>query len=208
MKKLITEFVGTFFLVLTIGCAVQAPSLGALAPLAIGVVLIAMLYAGGHISGAHYNPAVTLGVWINGKISTKEAVMYAVAQILAGAVAALCVNFIRGSSSEPGTLFMGPAFLAEFLFSFALVFVVLNVAVAKSTQGNPYFGAAIGLTVMAGAFAVGDVSGGAFNPAVVTGLLIMGLAHPGSLVIYLPSILLGGAVAGLLFKALHPQTES
>ncbi len=166
MNKLLVEFIGTFFLFFTIGCVVQSPDPGVAAPLAIGAVLIAMIYAGGHISGAHYNPAVSLAMVINGNLKVVEAIGYILSQFIAGLAAALTVNYLRPASSEMPTISLGPAFLVELLFTFALVFVILNVALAKTTKGNDFYGWAIGLTVMAGAFAVGDLSGAAFNPAV------------------------------------------
>jgi len=168
MKKYLVEFIGTLFLVLTIGCCVLTPAgTGMVAPLAIGAMLMVMVFAGGHISGAHYNPAVTLAVTLRGKSTWMEAAKYIVAQIL-GALAAMALVCALGLHSnamvEPRMFF--PAVLAEFLFTFALCWVVLNVATAKGTSGNSFYGLAIGFTVLAGAFSVGAISGGAFNPAV------------------------------------------
>ncbi len=170
-RKLVVEFIGTFFLVFTVGMVVIEPGAGALAPLAIGSVLAVMVYAGGHISGGHYNPAVTLGVLLRGKATVVDAVGYWVIQAAAAIVAAAVVIVMKPAIPEAATsgLDVVPALLAEFLFTFALVYVVLNVATAKGTEGNSYFGFAIGFTVMVGAFAVGPISGGAFNPAVMLG---------------------------------------
>ncbi len=202
-RKLIVEAIGTFFLVLTIGQVVLEPGAGALGPLAIGSVLMVMVYAGGHISGAHYNPAVTFGVWLRGRATAAELGGYAVAQLLAGVLAALVVVYLKDApAGVPLALEVGPAFVAELLFTFALVFVILNVATARGTEGNSYFGLAIGFTVMAGAYAVGDVSGGAFNPAVAVSLIVLGIAAPASLWIYLVAQLAAGAAAALLFNAL------
>src|SRR4029077_12046255 len=158
--------IGTFFLVLTIGCTVIGNGAGALAPLAIGSALMVMIFAGGHISGGHFNPAVTLGVWLRGKCDTKDVAPYMTFQIIAGVLAAFAVEFLKGGASvtplQPATV---PALLAEFLFTFALVYVVLNAATAKGTSGNSFYGLAIGFTVIVGAFSVGNISGGAFNPA-------------------------------------------
>lgn len=203
IRKLVVEAFGTFFLVLTIGQVVLEPGAGALAPLAIGVVLTAVVYAGGHISGGHYNPAITLGVWLRRRATGAELVGYTAAQLSAGAVAVAAVGLLKGwPVIEPAMLAAVPAFVAELLFTFALVFVVLNVATARGTEGNSYFGLAIGLTVMAGAFAVGPVSGAAFNPAVAFALVLMGVAAPSALAVYLPAQLIGGAAAALLFNAL------
>ena len=97
-----------------------------------------------------------------------------------------------------------PAFVAEFLYTFALVYVILNVATAKANAGNSFYGLAIGMTVMAGAFAVGPISGAAFNPAVAIGVAIMGLSPWPVFWIYLAANFLGGAAAAVVFKALNP----
>ncbi len=161
-----------------------------------------MIYAGGHISGGHYNPAVTLAVWLRGKTSAGGAVAYWASQVVAGVVAAVIVLFLKDSSATSTTYDVVPALVAEFLFAFALAFVVLNVATAKSTEGNSYFGFAIGFTVLAGAYAVGSVSGGVFNPAVAAGITIMGMVDLSFIWVYFVATLLGGAVAALAFKAL------
>ncbi|SPE62292.1 Glycerol uptake facilitator or related permease (Major Intrinsic Protein Family) [Verrucomicrobia bacterium] len=208
MNKYITEFIGTFFLVLTVGCTVVIGGAGVIAPLAIGSSLMVMIYAGGHISGGHYNPAVTLGVWIRGRCPTADLVPYWVAQLLAAVVAALALNFLKGERTALAMkLVVGPALLAEFLYTFALVYVVLNTATAKANAGNSFYGLAIGFTVMTGAFAVGSISSAAFNPAVALGISIMGLSSWSNLWIYLVANLLGGWVAGLVFKFLNPQDK-
>lgn len=206
MNKYITEMVGTFFLVFTIGCTVVGNGAGALAPLAIGSALMVMVFAGGHISGAHYNPAVTLGVWMRGKCEGKDVAGYMCSQIAGAVVAALVVRYLKaGAAVTPMNLATAPAFVAEFLFTFALVFVVLNVATAKGTSGNSFYGLAIGFTVMTGAFAVGNVSGGVFNPAVAVGISIMGLSAWANIWIYLVANLLAAVAAALTFKAVSPE---
>lgn len=203
MNKYVMEFIGTFFLVFTIGCTVVGNGAGTLAPIAIGVALMAMVFAGGHISGAHYNPAITLGMYIRGKIESKNVVPYMIFQIVGAALAAMLVKYLKaGAIVTPMTPAVVPALIAEFLFTFALVFVVLNVATAKGTAGNSFYGLAIGLTVTAGAFSVGNISGGAFNPSVAIGICMMNLVAWSSIWIFLVANFLGGAVAGLLFKAL------
>jgi aquaporin Z len=188
----------------TIGQAVVEPGLGALAPLAIGAALIAMIYAGGHISGAHYNPAVTLAIFLRGAATGAEVAGYWLAQVAGAALAAFSVLYLKaGAQIVASTPNVGPALLAEFLFTFALVYVILNVATAKGTQGNSYFGLAIGLTVVAGAYAVGAISGAAFNPAVAIGITILGLSAPASIWIFLVADLLGGILAALVFGALN-----
>src|SRR4030081_541456 len=205
MQKYLAEFIGTFFLVLTIGCTVVGHGAGPLAPVAIGTALMVMIFAGGHISGGHFNPAVTLGVWLRGKCETKDVVPYMIFQIMGAVLAALVVKYLKGGAAvvplQPATV---PAFLAEFLFTFALVYVVLNGATAKGTSGNSFYGLAIGFTVLVGAFSVGNISGGAFNPAVATGISVMGLSSWPNLWIYLVADFAGGAVAAGAFKALNP----
>lgn len=208
LAKLVVEAIGTFFLVFTIGQTVKGPDAATLAPLAIGSALMVMVYAGGHLSGGHYNPAVTLGVTLRGKMTWAEAGPYMVAQVIGAVAAAGVVLFIKGSGPAPGTpsapseYAMIAQAVGDFLFTFALVFVVLNVATAKGTAGNSFYGLAIGFTVMTGALAVGPVSGGAFNPAVGVGLTVMGLADVTRLIIYLVADFLGGAAAALVFNAL------
>jgi aquaporin Z len=206
VAKLLTEFIGTFFLVLTVGCTVLPGIPGVIAPLAIGAALMVMVYAGGHVSGGHYNPAVTLGVWMRGRCEAKDVVPYWISQILGAAAAAAAAGYLRaGVEVSAGSPAVGPALVAEFLFTFALVYVVLNSATAKGTDGNSFYGLAIGLTVMTGAFAVGDISGGAFNPAVAVGVSIMGLSAWSSLWIFLVANLAGGAAAAAVFKFANPQ---
>ena len=163
-----------------------------------------MIYAGGHISGAHYNPAVTLGAFLRGACPARDVAPYMVAQIVGAVAAAATVNFFR--TNQTVSLFtprLAAGFTAEFLFTFALVYVVLNTATAKATSGNSYFGLAIGFTVLAGAFAVGGVSGGAFNPAVAVGAMTMGMLPWSLLWLYLGAELLGAAAAALAFRALN-----
>lgn len=205
MKKYLVEFIGTFFLVFTIGSTVIAPGAGSLAPLAIGASLMVMIFAGGHVSGGHFNPAVTLAVWIRGKCDTKDVVPYWIAQVAAALVAAWVVGTIKmqGAAQPLALASWKPAFLAEFLFTFALCWVVLNVATAKGTSGNSFYGVAIGMTVMVGAFAVGGVSGGAFNPAVATGISAMGLSFWSNLPVLLGGELAGAVLAALAYKAVN-----
>jgi aquaporin Z len=203
MRKLLVEFVGTFFLVLTIGTTV----IGGIdvAPLAIGSVLMVMVFAGGHISGAHYNPAVSLAVFMRGKLPARELGLYWAAQLAGAAVAAFAARYIAGSPATPAfEPAIGPALLAEVLFTFALAWVVLNTATSRDTEGNSFYGLAIGFTVAVGAFAVGAVSGGVFNPAVALGVSIMGLVSWSAIWIYLVSNFAGGALAALVFLFVSP----
>ena len=205
MRKYLAEFIGTFFLVLTVGSTGIAAGPGVIAPLAIGSMLMVMIYAGGHVSGAHYNPAVTLGVFLRGRCPAADVVPYWGAQLLGGVAAAAVVLFLKTAEAVRLDPAVPAAFAAEFLFTFALVYVVLNAATAKSTAGNSYFGLAIGFTVLSGAFAVGDVSGAAFNPAVAVGAMMMGMLPFGSLWLYLTAELVGGAAAAAVFRAINPE---
>jgi aquaporin Z len=207
MRRYAAEFIGTFFLVLTIGATGIAAGPGVIAPLAIGSMLMVMVYAGGHVSGGHYNPAVTLGVFLRGRCPAADVVPYMAAQVL-GAIAAAAFVLFFTTRVAGATAFMprvSAALASEFLFTFALVYVVLNVATAKATSGNSYFGLAIGFTVMTGAFAVGHVSGGAFNPAVAVGATMMGLLPWSMFWVYLVANFAGGAAAALVFKSLNPM---
>jgi len=208
MARYLTEFIGTFFFVLTIGLTVIEPGAGPLAPLAIGSALMVMVYAGGHVSGAHYNPAVTLAVWLRGQHPTRDVLPYMGAQVLAAIGSALLVIVFKPAgvitAARPEIL---AAFLAELVFTFALAYVVLNVATAVETSGNSYFGLAIGFTVLVGAYAVGAISGGAFNPAIAVGISVMGLSSWANIWIFLAAEFVGGALAAYAFKAIHPPTE-
>ncbi len=204
--KLIVEFIGTFFLVLTIGQTVVDPGAATnnLAPLAIGSALMVMIYAGGHISGAHYNPAVTLGVALRGKCPWTDVPGYMIAQVLAAVAAALLTTFLKGSPEVKTTdVPIIEGLIAEFLFTFALVYVVLNVATSKGTAGNSFYGLAIGFTVLTGAYAVGGISGGAFNPAVAVGITVLKLKAVSSIWIFLVGDFLGAVAAATVFKITH-----
>jgi aquaporin Z len=203
LRKMTVEAIGTFFLMLTIGMVVIEPGAGAFAPIAIGSVLMVMVFAGGHISGGHYNPAVTLGVFLRGRATSTDLGAYWLAQAGGALLAVLAVHALKGGFvAVPLQPAVGAALLAEFLFTFALVYVVLNVATARGNDGNSHYGLAIGFTVMVGAYAVGGISGGAFNPAVALGITVLGLTAAGSVWIYLVANFLGGAAAALMFNVL------
>ena len=204
MGKYLTEFIGTFFLVLTISLCVITEQ--PLAPLAIGGTLMVMVFMGGHISGAHFNPAVSLAAYLRGALPGKELFPYMVFQILGGIVASISGNFIADGSVPiaPGdNVSLTAAILVEFLFTFALALTVLNVATARGTKNNSFYGLAIGFMVMCGAFAGGGISGGAFNPAVgiglSTGALLDGSGGSWVLLYIIPPIF-GGALASFVFK--------
>lgn len=200
MKKYIVELIGTFFLVFTVGNTVIGKS--DVAPLAIGLSLAVMIFAGGHISGGHFNPAVTLGVWLRGKCDAKDVVPYIAAQIIGAVLAAFAVKFLQGTGGTAGDVKLGPAFVAELIGTFALVWVILNVATTKANANNSFYGLAIGMTVTAMAFALGPISGAAFNPAVAIGAVAMGLIKSGNLWIYLVACPLGGLLAAQVFKTI------
>jgi aquaporin Z len=209
MKNYLTEAIGTFFLVLTVGlCVNQGVDM---APLAIGLSLMVMVYAGGPISGGHYNPSVSLAAWIRGALPTRELVPYWIAQFVGAVVAAFLIYKFTGIALHvaPGpTATSLKALVGEMVFSFALSYVVLHTATSKATAGNSYFGLAIGLTVTAGAFAVGAISGGAFNPAVGIGPAIieavLGRSVTSMVWIYAVGPLVGAAAAGYTYKFQRP----
>ena len=202
-RKLTVEFIGTFFLVFTVGMA--SKNAGSLAPLAIGAALMVMVFAGGHVSGGHYNPAVSLAVFLRRKLTADDCVAYVITQLVAALAAAGVVSLLgyapKSAMAVAGT---GKMLIAEFLFTFALCFVVLNVATSKDTEGNSFYGLAIGFTVAVGAFAVGSVSGGAFNPAVALGATVLGLFSWSHIWIYLLANVAGGAAAAAAFRLTEP----
>ncbi len=206
MKKYLTEFIGTFFLVLTVGMCVIKPDIGGLAPLAIGSALMVMVYTGGHISGGHYNPAVTLAVWSRGRCPSSDVPGYMLSQVAGAFVASSLALYLKGNPDmAPGKMEFLPSFLAEFVGTFALAYVVLNVATAKGTAGNSHYGLAIGFTVTTMAFAVGGISGGAFNPAVAAGITVMGLAKGANIWIFLLAEFAAAVLAAAAFRFANPD---
>jgi len=207
MRKYVAEFIGTFFLTFTVCCAVLTAQ--PLAPVAIGAVLVAMVFAGGHISGAHFNPAVTLAVYLRGRMDTRDVLPYMGAQLVAGLIAAGISRFVVIEKPTAAFDVSGRALVAavivELLITFALAYVVVNVATSKDHPNNSFYGLAIGFTVLAGAVAVGTLSGGAFNPAVGLAVTVAGLASWKMLVVYVLATLAGGAAAGLVFRMLNPD---
>lgn len=203
MKKYLVEFIGTFFLVFTVGIAVRQAA--PFAPFAIGSILMVMIFAGGHISGGHYNPAVTLAAFLRGRCDKKDVIPYWLAQFAAAVVAALVVNLVLGARADAAKVAAHatlPSFIVEFLFTFALAWTVLNVATTKATMGNSFYGLAIGFTVLVGAITVGGISGGAFNPAVGLGVWTMGLESVQQFGVYLISDFAGAAVAAVAYRAI------
>lgn len=209
-KSYIVEFIGTFFLVLTVCVAAVFGLAGVMAPVAIGMVLGIMIFGGGHISGGHFNPAVTLGVCLRGKCDFKDLPYYWLAQGLAAVVAVLTAWVLVPAAKVEVADLAGkalPALLAEFLFTFALVWTVLQTATAKGTAGNSFYGLAIGGIVLVGAFTVGAISLGAFNPAVATGLALVGKLPWAMLVAYIATQLVAAVVAAVAFKLLAGEQD-
>lgn len=202
MNKYITELIGTMFLVM--GAALGG-AIGA------SLALMVMIYAGGHISGGHYNPAVTLSVWMRGKIEMKDAVMYWVFQLAGGVIAALLVVYVFAVEGSANCMIPADGatrgIMAELLGTFALAYVVLNVATAKGTNGNSFYGLAIGGTVLAMATALGSFSGGAFNPAVAIGLCIQKTFCWDQVWMYFVGALGGGALAAIIFSLNNPDDK-
>ncbi|MFT4158173.1 MAG: aquaporin [Microbacterium sp.] len=202
-RKALAEAIATFLFVFSIIGAVNSGN--PLTPLAIGLTLAVLVFSTGHISGAHLNPAVSVGVFVRGGLSAADLVAYIVAQLVGGALAALASTAIWPAAGEAAAIETGPAFLAEALFTLALVWVVLNVATSKDTDGNSFYGLAIGATVFAGAVAVGPISGGGFNPAVALGLSISGHFDWANLWLYVVAPVIGAVVAAVLFRALNSE---
>jgi aquaporin Z len=208
-RKYAVEAIGTFFLTFVV--AVSALSGSVFTPLAAGATLMVMIYAGGHISGGHYNPAVTLAVLVRGRIGIVDAVGYWIAQVVGGVVAAVIARAVVNPAAVRTLTLTGhtesAAAVVELLITFALCYVVLNVATSKDQPGNGFFGLAIGFTVAAGAFAVGGISGGLFNPAVTIGGATAGLFAWSTIWVYLLVQLGAGVAAGLAFRALNPSDK-
>ena len=206
MNKYIIEFLGTFFLVLIIGLSQN--------PVAIGLGLAILVYMGAHISGAHYNPVVSLAMLINDQIELKDFSFYLASQLL-GSVVATYFIMLLGNDFEviSNTNDISSFFIAEILFTFLLVFVILNVALNKNLEGNQFYGLAIGLTVTAGAFAVGNISGAVFNPAVSFGPSLFSFIDPQVVganisssdffIYYLISGIIGSVIASYLYKKVY-----
>jgi aquaporin Z len=205
-RKLAVEFIGTFFLVFTLCTATNLKTgAGALAPLAIGPVLMVMVFAGGHISGGHHNPAVSTSVLVRGKLSSSDWIGYVLVQLSAAVIGGLLARAINGAGHET-------ARTQHFEDSRRRVRIHLrarircpNVATAKATEGDAFYGLAIGFTVTAGAFAVGGLSGGAFNPAVALGASVLGIFTWSHYWIYVLATLLRGTVAARTFRYLQPS---
>jgi len=207
-RKLVVEFIGMFLFVFTVGMATNKAGAGALAPLAIGSILMVMVFAGGHISGGHFNPAVSTAVRLRGRMTNEEFGAYLVTQFAAAVLAGLLVRYVGGREAQAVVASDGKMLIVEFLFTFALAWVVLNVATALGTEGNSFYGLAIGFTVVAGALAVGGISGGAFNPAIALGAMVTGLFQWSNIWIYLFADFLGAAAAAWAFLFVLPAEKA
>jgi aquaporin Z len=204
MNKYLTEFIGTMFFVAAVGLAG-----GEHAVLIIASALMVMIYAGGHVSGAHYNPAVTLAVWMRGKIEMKDAIAYWIAQFAGAVLAGLLVNYLKGTPEGDGMEITETTkgIICELLGTFALAYVVLNVATAKGTNGNSFYGLAIGFTVFAMGSIFGQYTGGALNPAVAIGAWVMKLFAIGTIWVYFVGCLAGAALAAIIFSFINPNDK-
>ncbi len=206
-RKLVVEFIGMFIFVFTVGMVTNKAGAGALAPLAIGSVLMVMIFAGGHVSGGHFNPAVSTAVFVRGRMASNEWVAYMVTQVIAAVLGGLVARAVGGHEASAHVASAGKMLVVEFVFTFALAWVVLNVATARGTLGNSFYGLAIGFTVVAGAFAVGGISGGVFNPAIAIGGMVTGLFKWSNIWVYLLAEFLGAAAAAITFLYVLPAEK-
>ena len=208
MRKYLTEFIGTFFFVMTIGLVVTPNH--PLAPLVIGTALMVVVFMGGHVSGGHYNPAVSVAVFLRGKLPASDLLPYIAAQIL-GAIAGAYLSYMlldhTFAPAPAATATTMTALIVEVFYTFLLALVVLNVATSPTNEGNSFYGIAIGATIVIAAFAGGPISGGAFNPAVATGAIVVNALSGGGswshLWLYLVGPLVGGALAAAVYRIQH-----
>jgi len=206
-RKLVVEFIGMFLFVFTVGMATNKAGAGALAPLAIGSILMVMVFAGGHVSGGHFNPAVSTAVFLRGRMAKDEFAAYVATQLIAAVLAGLLVRYVGGREAHAVVASSGKMLVVEFLFTFALAWVVLHVATSRGTDGNSFYGLAIGFTVVAGALAVGGISGGAFNPAIALGGMVTGLFEWSNIWIYWLADFVGAGVAAFAFLFVLPAEK-
>ena len=208
IRSYTVEFIGTFFLVFTVGCVLLLGGDGVINAIAIGFALMIMVYAGGFVSGGHYNPAVSLAAVIRKSLPASELIPYIISQLLGATAAVMIVNHFSGhvANFEGCAFNMWPMVSGEFLFTFALCYVVLMTATSRETRGNSYFGLAIGATVTVGIFAVGSVlCYGAFNPAVAMALGMMNIACWQSVFVTIVTNLAAGAIAAFLYNYVAPD---
>lgn len=204
MRRYATELVGTLALVFTVGCAVLGDQPGVLPPIALGAVLAAVVLACAPVSGAHVNPAVTLAFVLRGRTPSSELLSYWAAQLIGGLLGAVAAHYVtdaHGTSPELHGREIVATLLGEALFAFLLVLVVLAVTTPEPLDVTRY-ALAVGLTVTAGAFALGTLAGGAFNPAVAVGAWVVGLVAGPSLWVFLVADVVGATAAALAFATL------
>ena len=206
-RKLTVEFVGMFIFMFTVGMATNKAGAGTLAPLAIGSVLMVMVFAGGHVSGGHFNPAVSAAVLLRRRMLANEFVAYVLTQFVAVILAGLLVRYVGGREPHAVVASSAKMLIVEFIFTFALAWVVLHVATSRGTEGNSFYGLAIGFTVLTGALAVGGISGGAFNPAIAVGAMVTGLFEWSNIWIYLVADFVGAAAAAFAFFYVLPAEK-
>jgi len=208
--KMVSEFIGTYILVLTVGLNVLGGSpAGAFS---IAAALMCMIYALGTVSGAHFNPAVTLAIMCSGrnKCSAEEGIKFMIVQVAAGICAAFTYSALENGKTfelKPEHSTWTQVFVVEMIFTFVLAFVVLSVATAKKSLAE-YFGFAIAMCVTVGGFAIGKVSGGALNPAVAIGISSSHLLNSGDgwpCLIYTLAELVGGGLAAVVFQLTQPS---
>ncbi|MFT5836791.1 MAG: aquaporin Z [Candidatus Azotimanducaceae bacterium] len=211
-NALIAEFIGTFFLYLIIGMCITPPaSASIVTPLAIGVGLAALVYSCGHLSKAHFNPTTTIAYATAGTHKIESFLPYMLVIFGGATAAAFCITFLNPEGLrlvEPLVINYPKVILAEFLFTFALMWVILNVAIAKGTAGNGFYGIAIGAIVAAGAYAVGTISFAAFNPAVTLALCINGFLPWSALPVYWITQAVAAIAAGLVFSGMEVTSDS
>ncbi|MDZ4747966.1 MAG: aquaporin [Saprospiraceae bacterium] len=200
-RKYVVEFFGTFFLVMTL-CMLNAGDHSQFGPMAAGVMLIAMMYGGYHISGGHFNPAVSVATYLRGKLNSGDLLPYIVAQFLGGTLASMLAGFLLSATGapvpSPKELEIVPALIAELLGTLLFVYVFLNLTTIKKTAGNAFYGIAIGFTFMAILYTFTDVSGGAFNPAVALGITMANLTSWETIWIFPVANFVGGILAAFL----------
>jgi aquaporin Z len=200
-RKYVVEFIGTFFLVMTI-CMTMFNEPTLISALAVGLMLIAITYSGFEISGGHFNPAVSLASYLRGKLDAGDLLPYIVAQFLGGMLASMLAGFLQISvgGSMPATmeLVIAPALIAELLGTIFFVYVFLNVTTAKKTKGNEFYGLAIGVAFFACLYAFGHVTAGAFNPAIALGLAMSDCTSWSSIWIFLVANFAGGVLAAFI----------
>ncbi len=204
MKATLVEFVGTFVLVVVFGLTLVPPGVGPFAPLAIGLTLAAMMYAGGPVSGGHFNPAVTLGAWLRGRCGGRVVLLYVVGQLVGAALGGILVNYFRAggvaATTTPVVHDLAKVGVVELLFTFTLVYVFLAVTLPARGVDSAFSGLAVGGAVLGGMYAGLPLSGGAFNPAIAVGMSLMGLGSLNLLWMYLLAELAGGALAAIVFR--------